>query len=205
MTTLVAPGGVVIYGGVGAFTARSADGSTYVVYCGERPNFKFGTHIYRILPDNRMEWVEYAPFTEGRVIVSVEPDGMYISFPVNRERQPERVKVAGYVTPPFPGGTHTLPPAPVPTQPVPTQPVDMVDEGARQYTTAVKKELIAELDKLKARVAALENSPGGVTEQQVRDVVWSLVPDRVYADLNGYNNPVKNVLETIIRRIIKNG
>lgn len=204
------PGGVIHYGGAAVFTMRSADGWVYTVYVGERPGRKFGTHCYRTAPDNtRSEWVELPEFTEGRVGVTVEADGVYLSWPINRDRDVTRVKLPGFILPGYPssGQSSPAPTNPIPTQPVPTQPVDVVDEGARQYTTAVKKELIAELDRLKARVAALEQKPsgGGVTEQQVRDIAWQLAADRIYAELNGYNNPIKNVLETIIRRIIKSG
>lgn len=210
MPTVRNPGGLVHYGGAAVFSMRSADGWLYTVFVGERNGKKFGTYCYKTAPDNsRAEWVELPEFTEGRAGVTVEADGVYLTWPVNKDREATRVKLPGFIVPGYPssGQSSPAPTNPVPTQPNPTQPVDLVDEEARQYTTAVKKELIAELDKLKARVAALEQKPsgGGVTEQQVRDIAWQLAADRIYAELNGYNNPIKNVLETIIRRIIKSG
>lgn len=206
MTTLVAPGGIEIYGGVGPFTARSADGSIYVVYCGERPGYKFGTHIYRILPNGTPEWVEYAPFTEGRVDANVEPDGLYISFGVgNPQRRPERVKVAGFVTSSFPGGTNYPPPSPVVVAAQDSTARELAN-AARSYAAEEIKRLKDTIKSLEARLVAEEQKPsGGVTEQQARDIAWELAEKRVYAELNGYNNPVKNLLETIIRRIIKTG
>lgn len=200
MTTLAAPSGIEIYGGVGAFTSRSADGSMYVVYCGERPNRKFGTHIYRILPNNVTEWVEYAPFTESRVECSVEPDGLYISYGAgDPARKPERIKVAGYVTPPFPGGTHTLPPSPVTVNGTDQTARDMATSAkteARERDAQIKRDLEKKIAELAAKVAA--PSSGGVDLQTMRDHIWTLTLDRVYHELTtNPNGPLANVIRNL--------
>lgn len=208
MPQLRNPGGVVHFGGAAVFTMRSADGWVYTVYVGERPGRKFGTHCYRTSPDNtRSEWIELPEFTEGRAGVTIEADGVYLSWPINRERDVTRVKLPGFIVPGYPTSGQSAPaPIPIPT-PAPTPPsTDMVDEGARAYTSQVKKEVLGKIYELEKEIAALKARPtGGITEQQVRDIAWDLAEKRIFAELNGYNNPVKNLLETIIRRIIKSG
>lgn len=195
------PNGIVVFGGAAPFVRHSADGSIYVVYCGERPGRKFGTHVYRVLPNNQTEWVEYAPFTEGRVDAEVRPDGLYISFPVNRERQIEDVKIAGFITPGYPTSGQTAPaPVPTPVQPVPTPITDLVDEGAREYTSNVKKELLGRIITLEKKVAALETRPvGGFDEQRVNDHAWAKAGERLYAELADPSSPVSNLIRELAK------
>lgn len=162
---------------------KGRDNAVYVVYCGERPGKKFGTHAFRVLPNGVREWVELPAFTEGRVGVTVEADGAYLTFPTDRDTAELRVKLPGFVPMDFTG---TLPP-PVDPQPLPqpTQPSGpCVDEEGRAYTNAVKKELKGDVAKLDARVKALEARPvvtgnGGLNADQV----WQLSRDSVYANL----------------------
>lgn len=193
MTRLNAPGGIILYGGANIVSKRSADGCIYVVYAGERPDTKFGTHIYRILPDNRCEWVEYTPFTETRVDVSVEPDGMYITFPVNRDRSPERVKVAGYITPPFPGGTHAAPVTPVITY--------ATDANARDSIAALTRNVAADLARIKkdleTKITALASKPTGMTDQGIKDHIWSISADRLYSELSNKTSAISNLIREI--------
>ncbi len=197
MTRLNAPAGIIIYGGVGAFTARSADGSMYVVYCGERSGFKFGTHIYRILPNGTPEWINYAPFTESRVEATIESDGLYISYGAgDPARAPERVKIPGFVTPPFPGGTHTLPPTPVT--------ISATDNTARdaiaRLTNSVAADLARVKKELEAKIKALPTTqPKVLTEQEILDRIWQKSGDRLYADLRDNNSPSVNLIEKIVR------
>ena len=201
MTTLSAPNGVVHYGGASVTTARSADGSIYVIFVGEAPGKVFGTYIYRVRPNGATEWVDLPVFTPGRCGVTVEPDGMYISFPVDRDRRIERIKVPGFVTPNYPGGTQSFPPSPIT--------VAATDTSARASASAALQEtskLTTQIKKLETGLAEVAARPSSsITEQQVRDIAWELAEKRIFAELNGWNNPVKNLLETIIRRIIKNG
>jgi hypothetical protein len=198
MTKLNAPAGIIIYGGVGSFTARSADGTMYVVYCGDRPGLKFGTHIYRILANGATEWINYAPFTESRVECSVEPDGLYISYGSgDPARAPERVKIPGYVTPPFPGGTHTLPPTPVT--------ITATDNTARdaisRLTNSVASDLARTRRELEAKIKAIPQQKV-LTEQEILDRIWTKSGDRFYAELNNSESPVSNLIEQMIRRIL---
>lgn len=194
------PNGIVVFGGVGPVTVRDANNYLYVVYCGERPGRKFGTHVFRVTPNGTPEWVEYAPFTEGRVETTIEPDGLYISFPTNKERNIERVRIVGFVTPGYPTSGQSAPaPSPVPTQPTPTTPVpDMVDEGARAYTSDVKKLLLGEIGKLQQRVTNLEKRPvSGFDEQRVNDHAWAKAGERLYAELADPNSPISNLVREL--------
>lgn len=203
MTKLQAPAGIILYGGVGSFTARSADGSIYVVYCGERPGFKFGTHIYRILPNGTPEWVNYAPFTESRVDCNVEPDGLYISYGAgDPARAPERVKIAGFVTPPYPGGTHALPPTPVT--------ITATDNTARdaiaRLTSSVAADLARTRKDLEVKINAIpKTQPKVLSEQEILDRIWKYSGDRFYAELQNNDSPVTNIIENVIRRILAGG
>lgn len=195
---LVLPGGSV-FGGAPSFSMKGRDGAVYVVYCGERPGKKFGTHAFRVLPNGTREWVELPAFTEGRVGVTVEADGAYLTWPVDRDTAELRVKLPGFVPMDFDG---TLPP-PVQPQPVPTPPapVNAVDEEGRAYTNAVKKELKGDVAKLDARLKAVEARPaggaGGVSEAQARDIAWSLAPSAVYADLQRADSGIRKVIGEI--------
>ena len=88
-----------------------------------------------------------------------------------------RVKLPGFVPLDYAG---ELPPPVAP----PPLPQGCVDEDARSYTSAVKKELNGALAKLDSRVKELENRTvdsgnGGLNADQV----WQLARDSVYADL----------------------
>jgi len=190
MTTLNAPGGIILFGGAQVATRRSADGSMYVVYTGERPDRPFGTYIYRILPNNRMEWVDYAPFTETRVDTSIESDGLYISFPVNRDRNPERVKIAGFITPAYPGGTQSFQPTPIT--------INATDVDARSSIANLTRNVASELAKLrKETIGKINAIPKGISESSVRDIAWSLAADRMYAELARVGSPIFNLIKEI--------
>jgi len=192
MTTLNAPGGIILFGGAQVATRRSADGSMYVIYTGERPDRPFGTYIYRILPNNRMEWVDYAPFTETRVDTSIEADGMYISFPVNRDRNPARVKIAGFITPAYPGGTQSFQPTPVT--------INATDVDARSSLANLTRSVATELAKLRRdtdkRFAGI---PKVLSESSVRDIVWTFTKEAIYFELtNNLQGPLANVIRAIV-------
>ena len=192
MTTLNAPGGIILFGGAQVATRRSADGSMYVIYTGERPDRPFGTYIYRILPNNRMEWVDYAPFTETRVDTSIEADGMYISFPVNRDRNPERVKIAGFITPAYPGGTQSFQPTPVT--------INATDADARSSIANLTRSVATELAKLRRdtdkRFAGI---PTVLSESSVRDIVWTFTKEAIYFELtNNLQGPLANVIRAVV-------
>lgn len=179
-----APGGVNIYGGSDLVTYRDAAGFLYVPYCGERPGRKFGTHCFRVRPDGTTtEWVELPGFTEGRAGVSLEPDGLWLSYPTTNGRDLVRFQVPGFVMPGFPSSGKPAP-APPPVAPVtppaaPSGPA--VDEVARKYTSDVKKELSAKIAALEGRIG--QPSAGGLTPAQVQDHIWSKAPDAIYARL----------------------
>jgi len=192
MTTLNAPGGIILFGGAQVATRRSADGSMYVIYTGERPDRPFGTYIYRILPNNRMEWVDYAPFTETRVDTSIESDGLYISFPVNRDRNPERVKIAGFITPAYPGGTQSFQPTPVT--------INATDVDARSSIANLTRSVATELAKLRRdtdkRFAGI---PTVLSESSVRDIVWTFTKEAIYFELtNNLQGPLANVIRAVV-------
>jgi len=192
MTTLNAPGGIILFGGAQVATRRSADGSMYVVYTGERPDRPFGTYIYRILPNNRMEWVDYTPFTETRVDTSIESDGLYISFPVNRDRNPERVKIAGFITPAYPGGTQSFQPPPIT--------INATDVDARSSIANLTRNVATELAKLRRdtdkRFAGI---PKVLSESSVRDIVWTFTKEAIYFELtNNLQGPLANVIRAVV-------
>lgn len=200
MPQLRNPGGIVHFGGAAVFTMRSADGWIYTVFVGERSGKKFGTHCYRTSADNtRSEWVDLGEFTEGRAGVTVEADGVYLSWPINRERDVTRVKLPGFILPGYPTSGQSSPaPAPIPTQPVPTPTPDMIDEVARAYTSDTKKLLLGEISKLQQRVAALEARPvGGFDERRVNDHAWAKAGERLYAELADPNSPISNLVREL--------
>jgi hypothetical protein len=179
MERLTNPGGIEIFGGADIVSVRSADNSTYVVYCGERRGSKFGTHVYRIV-NGRAEWVELPAFTETRAGVTVEPDGMFLTWPIGASGI-VRIKVPGYVTPGFPsaGAGAALPPSPVV--------VSSQDTTARASIDALRTEYRESLAKtkrdLEAKINAMPKPASGVSEQSARDIAWSLAADRFYAEL----------------------
>lgn len=187
------PGGTVIFGGADLITAMSADGWLYVPYCGERAGRKFGTHCFKVGPQGQLAWVELPVFTEGRAGATIEPNGLFLHWPNARGNQAIRVQVPGFVTPGYPTSGQPAPAPPPEPTPSPTPPPsgEVVDEGARAYTSQVKRELKGELAVLAGRVGTLEQRPaggGGLTATQVADVVWVKTPDAIYARLVG-NDP----------------
>lgn len=204
------PGGVEIFGGADLVTVMSADGWLYIIYCGERAGHKFGTHCFRQGPQGQLEWVELGVFTEGRAGATLEPNGLFLSWPLGRGNRLMRIQLPGFVTPGFPTSGQAAP-APPPTlaPPPPTTGGSLVDEGARAYTGQVKKELQgvireqeARIKALEARLAALESRPSQINVEQLRDVIWNLpvVVDRVYAELRADNPGLVEQVSRIARQ-----
>jgi hypothetical protein len=193
MEVYALPAGVV-YEGAPAFTAQSADGWIYAVYCGERPGKPFGTHCFKINPAQaRSEWVELPVFTPTRVGVTVEPDGAYISFPTQGSNWTNiaRVKIPGFI--PLVGSGEPIIIEPQPQPLPPPQPTACEDEGARVYTTKVKAELKGQIAELEQRLDALAlpaPDTSGLTRQDVLDILWNApqLIDRIYAELLKRNN-----------------
>lgn len=201
MEKLLLPGGS-IYGGAPTFSMKGRDGATYVVYCGERPGRKFGTHAFRVLPNGVREWIELPAFTETRAGVTVEADGAYITWPTDRDTAAMRVKLPGFVPMDYTG---ELPPS-IPVQPAPTPAPDhqCVDAEGRAYTNSVKNELKGQLAKVENRVSALERggAGGGVSEQTVRDIIWSgPTVDRVFAEMKNRDSGVAKEVAAIAREV----
>jgi hypothetical protein len=72
---------------------------------------------------------------------------------------------------------------------------EIVDGKGREYTSAVKKELMAKLVQQEARIkaleaalAALQAQATGFDEKRVNDHIWAKAPDAVYAALKA-NSP----------------
>ncbi|HMQ32176.1 MAG TPA: hypothetical protein PKD53_15710 [Chloroflexaceae bacterium] len=202
-----APGGAEIYGGSDLHAYMSADGTLFVIYCGERgPGYKFGTYCLRYWRDGRREWVELGAFTEGRAGVVREPDGLYLAWPLPGGKSWERVKVPGYVTPGWPSsGQSVVAPVSITTTPAPAQ-FAGADQAARDQLAALKKQLAA----LTNRVAQLEARPAGAQGpdvNQIRDVIWNLptVVDRIYAELAADNKGLVEQVERIVRRVLARG
>lgn len=203
MTVFNMPPGGVAFGGVAPETKVSANGWVYVVYCGERPGYKFGTHVYRIWPqNNHVEWVDLPAFTETRAAVHIEPDGMYLSWPTNRERQVQRIKVPGFVTLGYPSNGQTVNnPAPLP------QPTTTVDSQARQDIANLRNQitqLSALVTQLRNRVDTLEKRPtSSLTVKQVEDIAWSKSADRMYFELGQPNSGIVGRITQIVRSLIR--
>lgn len=192
----------VIFGGADVWSGMSADGWLYVVYCGERPGRKFGTHAFRVWPANgHWEWVELPTFTELRSTTGIEPNGAFITFTDPKGVRVFRQQLPGYRTPGFPTSGQPAPnpptPAPTPTpQPAPGGPV--VDEEGRRYTSAVKSELKGDIGKLNVRVTALEQRAapsGGVS----RDEAWQLAKDSVFSELENRTSGIARSVAAIVR------
>ncbi|HMQ31875.1 MAG TPA: hypothetical protein PKD53_14195 [Chloroflexaceae bacterium] len=193
------PGGVAIYGGSDLHAYTSADGTLFVIYCGERgPGYKFGTYCLRYWPGGRREWVELPAFTEGRAGVVREPDGLYLAWPLPHGRAWERVKVPGYVTPGWPT-TGKVAPAPVAITTTP--PVgSLTDTQARGEIASLKKQVAAQAAQIAALAARPVAAPADV--QTIRDVIWNLptVVDKIYAELAADNKGLVGQIERIARR-----
>lgn len=190
------PGGVEIYGGADLAAFTDAHGYLYVVYCGERAGRKFGTHAFRVTPQGGLEWVELPAFTEGRAGVSLEPSGLWLTWPAPNGKSFSRYQVPGFVVPGFPSSGQTAPaPIPIPATPAPGS-ASGVDKEGREYTSKVKKELEAKIAELGSRIG--QPAAGGLTASQVMDHIWAKAPDAIYARLQG-NDPG---LVGEIRRIV---
>jgi len=196
------PPGGEIYDGADYWVRPGRDGALYVVYCGVRPktfsNPEFGPQAYRLLPDGRVEWINFAkPPREGiRPSVIEYPDRAEVTWPLKGGRAFDRVPLPGYVPATF-GGTVV---APVPVQPLP-QPTPggpAVDEEARQYTTAVKKELKADVAALDKRLGALEARPTTSVAGISRDESWQLARDSVYFDVQRPDSGIRAEIAKLI-------
>lgn len=82
---------------------------------------------------------------------------------------------------------------------------EIVDAKGREYTSAVKKDLMTKLGQqearikaLEAQIAALQSKPAAFDETRVNDHIWVKAPDAIYAALKS-NNP--GLIEEL-RRII---
>lgn len=198
------PGGVGIYGGAGLSTFMSADGILYVPFCGERAGRKFGTYCFRIHPNGQPEWVDLPAFTEGRPGASLEPDGLWLSWPSDRGDRITRIQVPGFITPGFPtSGKPAPPPPPVVAQPPPQAAGPLVDAEARAAAADVKRELGRRFGELGSKLAVLEARPAGLSEAQVRDVIWNgPTVDRIYADLasdrGGLVEQVRRIAQSVV-------
>lgn len=194
-----------IFGGADVWSAMSADGWLFVVYCGERPGKKFGTHAFRVWPDNgHIEWVDLPTFTELRSTTGIEPNGAFVTFTDPKGQRVYRQQLPLYRTPGFPNSGQTAPnppsPAPTPTpQPAPGTPV--VDEEARAYTSAVKKELKGDIAKLDNRLKAVEARPVGGSGGLSREEGWQLAKDSVFADLEARTSGIARSVAAIAREV----
>lgn len=182
---ILLPAGCEIYDGAPVFSALGADGAITVVFCGLRHG-QFGTHAFRQRADGQTEWLTLPDTTEKRSGVTVEASGMYTTWPDRNNRGVVRVAVPGYV-PPVSDGVSV--PAPQP-QPQPQPPAECVDEEARQYTTAVKRELFGKIAELEARIGT--GTGGGLTRQQVEAIAWEKGGDRAYAELGDPQSGIYN-------------
>lgn len=202
-----APGGVSIYGGADLSTFMSADGVLYVPFCGERSGQKFGTYCFRVHPGGQVEWVDLPAFTEGRPGATLEPDGLWLSWPNNAGNRITRIQVPGFITPGFPtSGKPAPPPPPVVAQPPPQAAAPLVDAEARAAAAEIKRDLGRKLGDLGAKLAALEARPAGLGEAQVRDVIWNgPTVDRVYADLASDRGGLVEQVRRIAQGVVAQG
>lgn len=196
------PGG--IFGGADVWSAQSADGWIYFVYCGERPGRSFGTHAFRVWPANgHTEWLELRSFTELRSTAGVEPNGAWLTYTNGPGNRVYRQQVPLFVTPGYPSSGKT---AATPAPP----PAAVIDEGARAYASAIKQELTATIKRLEGRIEALTRrvealerrpnpsdqlTPGQI--RSVRDVIWG--PERdavnvVYAEVIKPNSGLRQAI-----------
>ena len=192
------PGSVSHYGGSDVVSVRDAHNVIYTIAVLEAPNKRFGLYVYRTFPDGRSEWVGLPETTEGRAGVSIEPDGMYLSWPVNRDRHITRVKVPGFVTPNYPGGTQSFLPSPIT---VAAQDVEARANAsnALKYAQDEIKKLNAEVKKLKNDLVTLAARPTGqLTEQEILDRIWKVSADRFYAELSNSDSPVSNLIRELV-------
>lgn len=193
------PGGVSHYGGSDIVSVRSADGSIFVIAVLETADKRFGTYVYRTHADGRSEWVPLPETTEGRCGVTIEPDGMYLSWPVNRDKQVTRVKVPGYVTPSFPGGTNFPAPSPIVVSSQDTE-ARANAQAALKYAQEEASRLYKEIKKLTAEINALKkSSTAQLTEQEIKDRIWQFSADRFYFELSNPNSPVSNLIREIAK------
>lgn len=214
MPVIPAPDKINIFGGANLATKRSADGSIFVVYSGERAGYPFGTHLYRVALDSKIDWVDYTPWTENRVDVSVEPDGMYLTYPTNSQKQPIRTKVQGFVTPAYPGGSQSFPPAPALISQrdevardlyavLKRENAESIESARKNHEKALKKvrdELIAADNDLKATMVKQ-----GVSESSAKDIAWKISADRLYAEFNDTNSPASSLVRRIVEEAVKKG
>ena len=205
------------YGGSGMWSFRDAVGAMWFVYSGKNPDGVFKQQVARLFK-GKFKWYDVPVQHHSRPTASIEPSGLYITYQVNEAgNEIRRWKVPDFVMPGYPTDGQS---APVP----PTPPVEMVDATARADALQCERridKLIAENDKtdgeqkkqiealqaqvlkLQQQVAELQKRPaGGVTEQQVADIVWSKTPDAVYADLQnrgGIYGMIRAIVDEVLR------
>lgn len=206
------------YGGSGMWSFRDAAGAIWFVYSGKNPDdgiFKQQVARYH---NKKWKWYTVPVQFHGRPTATIEPSGLYITYIVNEANTDiRRWKVPDFVMPGYPTDGQS---GPVP----PTPPVEMVDATARAEALQCERridKLIVENDKtdgeqkkqiealqaqvlkLQQQVAELQKRPaGGVTEQQVADIVWSKTPDAVYADLQNRGG-IYGMIRTIVDEALK--
>ncbi len=82
---------------------------------------------------------------------------------------------------------------------------EVIDLGAREYTSNVKKELKGQIAKLEARikvleakVQALETRPSsGFDEARVNDHAWTKAGERLYAELANPNSEISKFVRDL--------
>lgn len=197
-----------LWGGAPVWIAQDQSNWYYVIGIfvrhGPKPSGyeDFGTYCYRVNPENtHAEWVELPQFHSGRPGFHIELDGRgIISYPADGGKTPTRVVVPGFKAK-F-ATDNPNPPVPNPTPlPDPVEPKECLDEGARKYTHEVKQELHARIDKVESRIG---NSGGGLTEDQVNDVIWNSgkVVDRVWVELNNRRSGLAGQVRDIAREAV---
>jgi hypothetical protein len=195
LTVYNLPGGSEIYGGADLMSFRSDDNTVFIVYCGERTGHKFGTHIVRCFTPNRAEYIDLPSFFEGRAGCAVEPDGLYVSWPSADAKALVRYKVPGYVTPGYPSNGQQVAPLP----PAPSQPASTVDATARQQISELRAQMEREVKALRNEIDVLKRRPV-MTEQAVKDYVWTWSNRRIFWDLTA---DTQGALANTIRAMIK--
>jgi hypothetical protein len=186
------PAGCEIYDGAPVFSAVDRSGSTTVIFCGLRAG-RFGTHAFRQRPDGQVEWLDLGETTEKRSGVTLEPDGLYATWPDRSNRGVVRVGVPGFVPRGYDG------PLPEQIEPIDV-PSEVVDEGARQYTSAVKQEILGKLAALEAQIGTVGGG-GGISRPEVEALAWEKGGDRVYAELGNPESGIVSRVRELVREM----
>jgi hypothetical protein len=202
-----------MYLGTGGWAARGADGLLYAVFTGKGGTTSyFSGQVLRVLANGTVEWLKLdaLPPESIRVTVSVEADAAYVVWGNPGGGSMTRCRIPGF-KPRVVGSS-------VPSNPAPVTPTPVVDQEARDYANRVKNELKGQIAAAESRIAALERRPasGGVSEQQAKDIAWSISADRIYAELVNRKSgvagqviaiakeavPTREALKALIREVL---